>query len=516
MSGPGRPHQAGARRSGLSEPPQRIGGSILSPGRRLLPPALVALAAASVAPGAWALAPASGGAPKPVVSLEQGKAKSLALTVYESNLALVHERHLVELPAGSAVVRLAPAPDGLEPRSIQIGFEPAAEVLDQEYASDLISPQRVLDLSVGGEITLIDLDEAGREIRRPARLLSTREGLVVERNGEILLHPEGRIAVPALPAGLLADPVLEWAVRSRNAGERQVDLRYLTSGLNWSADYVVRRRDGSDKVVLTSWVTVENRTGIPYRDASLRLVAGEVHRVTSAPRPLHRMALEAAVADDAGMVPFEARPLLDYHLYALPRPASLPGRGARQFQFHHAPAVAAERRYVVDGSVHSGFMARGPLDRPDRLPVQIRLEMANRSADGLGVPLPAGTVRLYEEDGKGGMDFVGEDRLPHTAADEKVSLQAGNAFDLVAERTQTDYQEIPSRNRSSFEAAFSVRLANRKPSAVRLEVRERVAGDWTVLESSHPHVKLSADTISFSVEVAAGKETVVTYRVRVQ
>jgi len=461
----------------------------------------------------------SAGTPDRVLEAGPETRTEMALTVYNSDLALVREARRLDLPAGRIGLRLAGVPDGIEARSVQVEFTGPEEVrvLEQNLLSDLITPRRVLELWVGEPLTLVFDDGDGEERRVPATLLSTNGGLVFRTEDEVLLDPPARVALPGLPAGLLPRPLLEWQLDVRRAGERELRVRYLTRGLSWSADYVATLDDESGHLRLGAWVTVENRTQTSFDDADLQLVAGEIHRVAPVSRRRGRD-FEGAVAMEAMAPPppppqqFQQQALGDYHLYALERPASLGARSSKQIALRDAGQVPFTRRYVVTSGPRY-IIGRRPGGDPQERPVEVRIEFENSDEAGLGAPLPAGTVRLYAPptDGPGEALFVGEDRVPHTAVDETVSLIAGRSFDLVAERLQTDHQD----RRRGFEAAFEIRLRNRRDDAARIQVRETVPGDWTVLESSHPFEKRDVSTIQFDMDVPAGAEVILTYRVRV-
>jgi hypothetical protein len=478
----------------------------------------VSIAGPAVLAGLMLAAPGlAAGTPGGILESGPETRTEMALTVYNSDLALVREARRLDLPAGRIGLRLAGVPDEIEARSVQVEFtgRSGVRVLEQNLLSDLITPRRVLELQVGKPVTLIFDDGDGQERRVEATLLSTHGGLVFRAGDEVLLDPDARVAVPGLPADLLPRPLLEWQLDVRRAGEREIRTRYLTRGLSWSADYVATLDEDSGRLRLGAWVTVENRTQTSFDEAALQLVAGDVHRVAPGPQVLGRN-FQDAVAMEAVAAPpprqFQQQALGDYHLYVLERPASLGARSSKQIALRDAGRVPFTRHYVITSGPRY-IISRRPGGDPQPRPVEVRVEFANSDEAGLGAPLPAGTVRLYAPPADGGGEplFVGEDRVPHTAVDETVSLTAGRSFDLVAERLQTDHQD----RRRGFEAAFEIRLRNRSAEGARIQVRETVPGDWTVLESSHPFEKRDVSTIQFDMDVPAGAEVVLTYRVRV-
>ncbi|MFQ5669658.1 MAG: DUF4139 domain-containing protein [Acidobacteriota bacterium] len=472
----------------------------------------------------WAAAgPAVGtAAPDPAARAALSPPAKVSLTVYASNLALVQEQRHVDLPAGTAVLHLDGVPAGLVPASLQVTFHtrPASSVrlLEQRLHHDLISPARILEKYVGRQLTLVsDAPDGGPPRRQAATLLATRGGLVLDVGHEVLLNPPGRIIVPDLPEGLVHHPTLDWVVRARRGGPADVDLRYLTTGITWSADHVGVLSQDEKRLRLSTWVTVNNTTGVAFRKAGLHLIAGDPARL--APRKLPVRVPEALQAtgraaemSEAG---FQDRPIFDYHDYRLQRPVDLDGQGAVQLAFlENAPAVRVVKRYIITGSGAAVPVGRRPLSAARR-PVQIRLEFVNSKDAGIGHPLPAGTFRVYQEADRGETVLLGENRIDHTPQDETVSLTVGNSSDLIAERVQTDYVDHSVRSHRSYEAAFRITVRNHKTTMARVEVHESIPGDWTLLASSHPSTRRSASSLWFNLDVPAGGESVLTYRVRV-
>jgi hypothetical protein len=315
---------------------------------------------------------------------------------------------------------------------------------------------------------------------------------------------------PELPGGLYTRPTLVWNLRNSTAGERRLDVSYLADNLTWAANYVLDlTRDGHEGS-LEGWVSLTNNSGTAFPNAQLSLVAGQVHRAT-APRPPLPMssALEAAKA--GGVAQFVQEAAGEYHLYQLNRPVTLQNAESKQISLLAAPAVPVEQTYVVEGN---SYIYRQPLPQgqPAAEPVKVYLSFRNDAAVGLGQPLPAGTVRVYQPDSRGNPQLLGEDNINHTAKDETARLYIGNAFDIAAERHQTDFRAISPR---VHESAFEITLRNHKSQPVTIQVREPVGGSWEVLESSFPAKKIDAFTLGFDVPVAANGTATLTYRVRV-
>jgi hypothetical protein len=308
-----------------------------------------------------------------------------------------------------------------------------------------------------------------------------------------------------LPENLRERPTLVWLLASERSDERRLEATYLTAGVTWKADYVLTLGSSGDVGSLLGWVTLDNASGTSYPDASLQLVAGDVH-LAPAPRSMPQHMMVAAKAASAEM---REEAFAEYHLYTLERATTVKDRQQKQVALLEADGVRAVRSYVVE-SPQWWYLQRVGKQKQD---VRVDVEIANRADNHLGMALPAGVVRLYQRDRRGTSQFVGEDRIEHTPKDEIVKVTMGNAFDVVAERRQTDYRKLAD---NLYEDAFEVTLRNHKESAVTVEVRDQVGGDWEMVSNSHPFEKLSASGISFSVPVPANGEAKLTYRVRVR
>jgi len=445
----------------------------------------------------------------PVVVSEAGTDRSLSLTVYNVGRALVRDARPVGLPAGLAALEFRDIAAQVLPETVAIAG-PGVVVLEQNYEYDLLSPRTLLDKFLGREVTLVidePAGEGGRTERRrvTGRLLATNEGTVWRIGDDVVTDPPYRQLVFAdVPGNLRERPTLVWLLDVARAASTRLEATYLTAGLTWKADYVLSLDAGGERAGLLGWVTLDNRSGADYPDARLQLVAGDVHL---APEPGTRVMYkdELRVAAAPQMV---EESFAEYHLYTLPRPTTVRDRQQKQVTLLEADGVRVARHYRVETPQHWFRATVGP----QKQDVRVALELANRGDNRLGLPLPGGVVRVYQDDARGDAQFVGEDRIGHTPKDEVVTLTIGNAFDVVAERRQTDFRSF---DRTS-ESAFEVVLRNHKAEAVTVEVREQVGGDWEMLSSTHPYEKVSAFGVEFRVGVPADGEAKLAYRVRVR
>ncbi|MBZ5587803.1 MAG: DUF4139 domain-containing protein [Acidobacteriia bacterium] len=455
-----------------------------------------------------AVGAASAGSPPEVVS-QAGQGRTLSLTVYNVGRALVRDGRPISLPGGALTLEFRDIAEHVMPETVSIAGD-GVTVLEQNYEYDLLSPQTLLAKYLGRDVTLVTEEPGstpGATVRKElvGRLLSIENGTVWRIGDRIVSNPPYRqLVFGELPENLRERPTLVWLLSSERAGERRLEATYLTSGITWKADYVLTLGSGGDVGSLLGWVTLDNTSGASYPEATLQLVAGDVH-LAPAGRPGPQPVMMAARAVSAEM---REEAFAEYHLYTLDRPTTVKDRQQKQVALLEADGVKAVRHYVVE-SPQWWYVQRISKQKQD---VRVDVEITNRADNHLGMALPAGVVRLYQRDRRGTAQFVGEDRIEHTPKDELVKVTMGNAFDVIAERRQTDYRKLSD---NLYEDAFEVTVRNHKESAVTVEVREQLGGDWEMLSNSYPFEKLSAFGVSFSVPVPANGEAKLTYRVRV-
>lgn len=444
--------------------------------------------------------------------------KDLAVTVYNSNVALVRDVRRVQLPEGMVDLRYVDIAASVNPVTVHIVSLNAPKeltVLEQNYEYDLLNPAKLLDKYVGKELTLVRLvmdNNSTKEVPVKATLLANNQGPVWKVGDEIITGMGAdRLVFPNLPDNLYSKPTLVWLLDNRHTGEQNVEASYLTNDMNWNADYVLTVGPDQKAADLNGWVTVVNHSGTAYRNAQLQLVAGELHRVYGAldGRAMKAMEMNAP----APVAPqFAQEALSEYHLYTLERRTTLQNNETKQISLLSSPGIRIEKTFVVDGQYYYYHSAQHP-GSPVKDPVQVHIKFKNAEANSLGTPLPAGTIRVYQGDSKGRVQFIGEDHINHTPKDESLDLHIGDAFDVVEERKQTDFQTLGPR---AIETAYEIRIRNHKPDAITVEVNEPIGGDWTIIDSSFKYEKTAAFAARFVVPVDANGESVLKYRVRIR
>ena len=440
----------------------------------------------------------------------------LALTVYNADLALVRDVRNVRLPSGSFDLRFMDIAATVNPATVHFRSltEPARlDVLEQNYEYDLLEPEKLLRKYVGRDVTLVRTrtdNGTTREEEVTAHLLSYNNAPVWRIGNEIVtgMHADS-MRFPELPANLYTHPTLIWTLQNSGASSHRVETSYLARQLAWNADYVLTVGRDDRTADLDGWVTLTNGSGTSFRNAKLQLVAGDLNIVR---QTVDRIALggvseQVAMRKDA----MAQEAFSDYHLYTLDRKTTINNAETKQVSMLSGSGVPVKKRYVVEGQQWYYHNGRHP-GAPIKDVVQVFYQLRNDEKSSLGMPMPAGTVRVYQADSHGGVQFVGEDRIEHTPKDELVNLKIGNAFDVVCERKQTDFQQIST---NVYEFEYEITLRNHKANAITVEVNEPIGGTWRMLRSSHEWTKTEAWAAQFIVPVAVDGTAVLRYRTRV-
>src|SRR6266849_814672 len=444
--------------------------------------------------------------------------QSVNITVYNSNLGLVRETRRLTLPSGQIALRFADVTAQIRPETVHLASltAPASlRILEQNYQYDLLNPAKLLDKFVGKEITLVlrhyqNNTESFEPVQ--ATLLSNNGGQVWRINGQIVINPSNiaEMRFPDLPKNLVATPTLVWDLENRETGPQSIEASYLTSGMNWRADYVLLVNADDTKGDLQGWVTLTNASGATFEDARLQLVAGNVNRVSEERNFALAGAMLRKEADSVSQ--FQEQGFFEYHMYTLQRPATIRDNETKQVSLLEAAGFDVKKEFVLNGQryYYTGYNNPGAAIKEK---VGVYVQFRNSQTNKLGMPLPAGTIRLYKKDDKGNQQFIGEDKIDHTPKDEDVRVKVGDAFDIVAERKQTDYKVIA---RNVYEYAYEIKIRNHKDGPISVVVNEPIGGDWEMISSTVEAKKTAAFAAQFNVPVAKDGESTLSYRVRVR
>jgi hypothetical protein len=437
------------------------------------------------------------------------------MTVYNSNIALVRDVRSLSLPTGVFRLKLMDIAATVNPATVHFRSlnEPdKLGVLEQNYEYDLLEPAKLLNKYVGREVTLVrsylDNGTTKREEIK-ATLLANNNGPVWKIGNDIVTGGYAEsYRFPEVPANLYDRPTLLMSLENSGSRKQQIEASYLAGNLSWNSDYVLTITRDDKAADLDGWVTLVNNSGTAFHNARLQLVAGELNRIQSAaaPMPMKEMAMNKAARADQ----FAQENFSEYHLYSLGRKTSVEDKETKQISLLQGSGVPVEKRLMVNGQNFYYHNQQNP-GSPLKDNVMVYYKFKNEEKAGLGMPMPAGNVRVYQKDSKGNILFVGEDRIDHTPKDETLNIHIGNAFDVISERKQTDYKRIDNH---SWEMEFEITLRNHKDTPVTIEVNEPIGGDWDMVNSSYKYTKTAAWAAQFNVPVAANGTSVLKYRVR--
>ena len=426
-------------------------------------------------------------------------ADEIAVTVYNSNLGVISEKRTLKFDKGIGRLQFRDVPSLIDANSVGFTVEGnrSVSILEQNYAFDLVSPDKMYQKYIDKEIELID--KQGKLYQ--GTLLAFNSGAITiqEKSGRIkivLLSHVVEVNFPSLPDGLITRPTLFWKYDSDFSGEALCEVSYQTSGISWSAEYVGLLNSEETQLDLSGWAAINNSSGKTYKDAKLKLVAGDIHRAQQYERVVldgyARKTLSAAAPG------FQEKVFFEYHLYTLPRKATVADKEIKQISLFEPASAKVKKVFVYE---------------PERNPkqVQVKLRFKNTPETGLGMPLPAGRIRIFKADDDGSRILLGEDRIKHTPINEELNITVGNAFDIAAE------ERIMNQNRISQKIEdrdMEIEIRNRKAEAVTIEVVKKLYGFWEILESDFEYEKKDANTIQFEIKAKANEKVLVKYKVR--
>lgn len=431
------------------------------------------------------------------VAVAQGK--DVSITIYQNNLGLVRDVREMDLKEGNQEIRFTDVASLIDPTSVHFKSLTATDqvtILEQNYEYDLVSAEKILQKYIDQVVQLFTKEGKIFE----GKLLSAGGNVILEKKEggiqSIAVANIQNMDFPKLPAGLITRPTLVWYLSSEKAGKYNMETSYLTDGIGWHAEYVALVSKDETTLDLSAWVSVNNQSGTDYENAKLKLVAGDVHRITPPP-PRYIGYEERAMVKAAPAPQFEEKAFFEYHLYTLQRAATIKNNQIKQLSLFPTATTPVKKIYEYDGS------------RSEKK-VNVKLEFINSEKNGLGLPIPAGKVRVYKSDEDQSQVFLGEDQVDHTPKDEKIRLYVGDAFDVVGERKQMSYKQLSDRAR---EETWQIKLRNHKKEDIEVLVTEHLWGDWEVRESSHAYNKKDVNTLEFLIPVKKDAEVILKYTV---
>ncbi|MGB2698360.1 MAG: DUF4139 domain-containing protein [Candidatus Zixiibacteriota bacterium] len=429
--------------------------------------------------------------------------QEIAITIYNKDLALVKDTRMLDFQKGKNEIKFTNVAAQIDPTSVHFKAVDSPDkvmILEQNYQFDLVSSDKILEKYVDKEI---QIKTKGEKLYTGVLLSYASDNLTLkEKDGGIRIVSRSEVMdlfFPSLPEGLITQPTLLWWLESQIQGKQKAQVSYLTTGINWHAEYVGVVDEKDQNLEIAGWVSINNRSGATYKEAKMKLVAGEVHRVEERRvRPLLAKGIELEAVEMAR--PFEEKAFFEYHLYTLKRPATIKDKEIKQITLFPTEKVKVDKIFIYDGA-------------REAKKVKVNLEFVNSQEQGLGIPLPEGKIRVYKEDVDKSLEFVGEDKIDHTPKNEKVRVYLGDAFDVVGERKRTDYKRISD---DVWEESYEIKLRNHKKEAIEVTVVEHLLyyAEWEIIRSNFEYNKKDAQTIEYKIPVQPDEEKVITYTVR--
>jgi hypothetical protein len=435
-----------------------------------------------------------------------GEANSAAVTVYNANFAVIKEQRPIVFEKGLNTIRFTDVASSIDATSVSFQCLSAPgkiAILEQNYEYDLVGTSSLLNRYLDKSVSvLIKGSGADKGNLVNGTLLAARDNNLIIKNdsGMIEIISEGsidNISLRQLPGDLVTKPTLVWLAQSETAGKERCQVTYTTSDMGWKADYSAILNAAENALDISGWVTINNKSGAAYKDATIKLIAGDVRRIEE-PQLVVREMMKYRAAGMAAEAPaFEEKAFMEYHIYTLGRPSTINNNQTKQIEFiNPVQNVPAKKIYLYERS------------KNDKK-VQVKFEFENKKESGLGIALPKGKVRVFKRDTDGMLEFVGEDLIDHTPKDEKLSIYIGDAFDIAVEYKSVD-QKVDRRTRWD---KHSIELRNRKDSAVTVFVDEKFPSwvTWKIEDSTFPNVKKDATTARFTVEIGANATATLEY-----
>ena len=481
------------------------------------------------------------------------KGDAAALTIYNQQFAVVREKLPLDLHSGVNHVQVTDITAHLEPDSVILRSLDSArrvQILEQNYRNDPVTQQLLLSLYEGKTIEFVASDKdgathtvSGKIIRsgyvphyntlqaygqeyyaQQAAMAQGTEQPVIEVNGKLQFSLPGQPLFPALADDTILKPTLSWELLADKRGAAPTEFSYVTGGMNWEASYNVIAPAKSNVLELVGWVTLDNQSGKTFRDAHIKLMAGDVNKVQ--PQGLNRIQMYAMIQGSAGAAqfgpPVTEKTFDEYHLYTLEHSTTLHDRETKQVEMVRATGIQSKAVYVYDGFKADPNSQNWPLETIRQQEsygalsnpkVWVMQEFKNSGDNHLGMPLPMGRVRFYRRDEDGQLEFTGENNIGHTPKDETLRLYTGNAFDITGERSRTDYRA--DFNARWLDESFEIKVRNHKTETIEVRIVEHLYRwtNWDILKNSDAFKKLDSKTVEFLMQIPADGEKTLAYKV---
>jgi hypothetical protein len=441
-------------------------------------------------------------------------APGVAITIYNDNFAVVKERRQMDFDKGVNTVKFTDVASAIDPTSVNfkcLSSPDGVSILEQNYEYDLVNTASLLKRYIDKDVQIVLKGSGSSSDSLKLGVLNAAVGndLIIS-NGDGGLDIISRNSVESIslakaPEDLVTKPTLVWLAQSEEKDDQLCQVTYTTNNVGWKADYSAVLNDAEDAIDLTAWVTVDNKSGAGYKDATIKLIAGDVRRIQPARMPRSNMykGMERAMAAEGGG--FQEKEFMDYHMYTLGRKSTINNNQVKQIELMDpAEGIKTTKLYVFEVSQW------GHLKKSEK--VQVKFEFKNTEENQLGMALPKGKVRVFKKDpADDTLEFVGEDLIDHTAKKETLSLYIGDAFDIVAEDKISDAKHASSYDRLT----HTIEVRNRKDTPISIFVDELCpkGRNWKISSNSHKYEKKDGYTARFKVDVEADSTSTLVYTV---
>ena len=446
--------------------------------------------------------------------------QNLSLTIYEQNQALVRDTRSVPTGTGRFNLVVQDVSEQIQPETLMVENNSRLQLSGATFNTALLSPENLMKAYVGKDVTVVHTNPVtGQEIRKRAKLLSMNGGGIVQIDGRIETVSTDRIVFDRVPTGLYPSPVLMLDMQGGSGSQQKMTMDYLTSGLSWKMDYTAVLHPHNDVMALTGWAILGNQSGIDYRHAKVQLMAGEPERASRYPRMgmMMKMAsMESAVAASNDRASEEA--FADYHLYTVPNKVDVLDKQSSRYRLLSSDQLKVVKEYTIKGN-QWGYESRYNRST-DPVHAGVWLNFDNTKRDGLGVPLPGGIMRFYQDDRYGNRQLLGESTIEHTPVDGHVRLKLGDAFDVTMTRRQTAFNQVMLAKNSQEKirqttTEWELVLSNAKSERVTVKVVEPLPENGRIIEENRSHKKEDANSVVWQVSVPAKGKTLLRYKVQV-
>lgn len=435
----------------------------------------------------------------------------LSIAIYNENRALVKDTRQANLQAGLNDISFSNISASIIPESALLSGN-GIQTKEQNFNYDLLTSDALFKKSVGKTLTVeyIDSKTGKKEINSAKLLAYNNKHPILKINNHIETNYPGRIIFNDIPDDLISEPTLSLKIKAEKQGNQKVNLSYLTTGLSWDANYVAEINQNEDKMTLNGFITLSNNSGVSYNNASLKLIAGNIHLLNQF--MTHKLdSLQEPKGNPMGMASNSYLPtidnLSDFYIYTLPTKTNLKSQQTKQVALLSHSDINIQKSYVFDNTL---LPSENELKN---IKPTIFFSFDNKKENHLGIALPKGIIRLYKEQGQNGLLFIGEDNINHTANLETIKLKIGQSFDVFANAIRTKFTKL---SKTTYEAAYKITFKNGGKTDIHVTLYQNFSGDLKIISQSKASKNETSNRIKWDLIIPAEDEYILTYKVQVK